>query len=269
MKLTIQERIADLRQERGLTLEQLAEQTGLSRSALASYETDYFKDISHFAVIKLAKFYGVTTDYLLGLTETRNLFNVDVSSLHLNDELIEMLRSEQISVAMLNEMAIQPGFEKLLVDLEIYVNDLAAEAIQALNAYVDTAREKIIADNHPERHDIDVRVMEALEINEDDYFCDRVHDDVDSIMHGIKALHKKRRSIPGESLVNGFKQDINDAIAGKEKRTDTLLKQALTRLGVPYSKVTEEEKQTLLNVLYKSRALQNGISKRGKYRRKT
>ena len=35
MALTIQERLKDLRVERGLTLEQLAEQTHLSKSALA------------------------------------------------------------------------------------------------------------------------------------------------------------------------------------------------------------------------------------------
>ena len=34
VKLTIQERLKDLRVERDLTLEQLAEQTGLSKSAL-------------------------------------------------------------------------------------------------------------------------------------------------------------------------------------------------------------------------------------------
>ena len=38
MALTIQERLKDLRVERGLTLEQLAEQTHLSKSALGSYE---------------------------------------------------------------------------------------------------------------------------------------------------------------------------------------------------------------------------------------
>ena len=65
MALTIQERLKDLRVERGLTLEQLAEQTHLSKSALGSYEAEDFKDISHYALIKLARFYGVTTDYLL------------------------------------------------------------------------------------------------------------------------------------------------------------------------------------------------------------
>ena len=38
MDTTIQERLKDLRVERGLTLEQLAEETHLSKSALGSYE---------------------------------------------------------------------------------------------------------------------------------------------------------------------------------------------------------------------------------------
>ena len=72
VKLTIQERLKDLRVERGPTLEQLAEQTGLSESALGKYEADDFKDISPFSIVTLTKFYGVSTDYLLGMTETMN-----------------------------------------------------------------------------------------------------------------------------------------------------------------------------------------------------
>ena len=44
--LTIQEKLKDLRVEHGLTLEQLADQTGLSKSALGKYENDNYKDIS-------------------------------------------------------------------------------------------------------------------------------------------------------------------------------------------------------------------------------
>lgn len=71
IKLTIQERLKDLRTERKMTLEQLSEATGLSRAALGKYETDDFKDISPFSIVTLAKFYGVSTDYLLGLTEQK------------------------------------------------------------------------------------------------------------------------------------------------------------------------------------------------------
>ena len=64
VKLTIPEKLKDLRVERRLTLEQLAEETGLSKSALGAYEADDFKDISPFAITTLAKYYGVSTDYL-------------------------------------------------------------------------------------------------------------------------------------------------------------------------------------------------------------
>ena len=86
MELSIQERLKDLRVERGLTLEQLAEQTHLSKSALGSYEAEDFKDISHYALIKLAKFYGVTSDYLLGLSKQKITQTPIFADLRLSDD---------------------------------------------------------------------------------------------------------------------------------------------------------------------------------------
>ena len=88
-KLTIQERLKDLRLEKGWTLSELAQKTGLSRSALGSYEQDDYKDISHRAIYRLAKCYGVSADYLLGLTANRTMINTPLSELHLNDKMVE------------------------------------------------------------------------------------------------------------------------------------------------------------------------------------
>ena len=103
MELSIQERLKDLRVERGLTLEQLEEQVNLSKSALGSYEAKDFQDISHYAIIKLAKFYGVTADYLLGLSQTRNHPNADLADLHLSDDMIELLKSGRVDNSLLCE----------------------------------------------------------------------------------------------------------------------------------------------------------------------
>jgi transcriptional regulator with XRE-family HTH domain len=93
IKLTIQERLKDLRvSDFGLTLEQLAEKTGLSRSALGKYESDDFTDISPYAIATLAKFYGVSADYLLGLTENKNPANAELQALHLRDDAITSIR---------------------------------------------------------------------------------------------------------------------------------------------------------------------------------
>ena len=81
-KLSIPERLKDLRVvDKHLTLEQLAEQTGLSKSALGKYEGDDYKDISPFAIATLAEFYGVSTDYLMGLSENKTIPNSDLQSL--------------------------------------------------------------------------------------------------------------------------------------------------------------------------------------------
>ena len=57
VQLTIAERLKDLRViNKKLTLEQLAEQTGLSKSALGKYENEDCGDINNYAIQKLAKF---------------------------------------------------------------------------------------------------------------------------------------------------------------------------------------------------------------------
>ena len=58
MELSIQERLKDLRVERGLTLEQLAKQTHLSKSALGSYEGDNFKEMCIRDRFSLVPFYA-------------------------------------------------------------------------------------------------------------------------------------------------------------------------------------------------------------------
>ena len=113
MELSIQERLKDLRVERGLTLEQLEEQVNLSKSALGSYEAKDFKDISHYAIIKLAKFYGVTADYLLGLSQTRIHPNADLADLRLSDDMIDDISSPVTDGWSTYEIVLKESVDKL------------------------------------------------------------------------------------------------------------------------------------------------------------
>ena len=121
-KLTIQEKLKDLRMERRLTLEQLAEKTGISKSALGKYEADDYKDISPFSIVTLAKYYGVSTDYLMGMTETKNHPNTDLHDLHLSDDMIALLKSGKFNTRLLCEMALHKDFQRMMVDIEIFVD---------------------------------------------------------------------------------------------------------------------------------------------------
>ena len=117
--MPISEKLKMLRDRRGLTLDELAEQTGLSRSALSNYETNESKEVSQFALVVLAKFYGVSTDYLLGLSALENPMQGDIHDLNISSEMAELLKSGKINNRLLCEMATHPDFPKLLMELVI------------------------------------------------------------------------------------------------------------------------------------------------------
>ena len=134
VKLSIPERLKDLRVvDKHLTLEQLAEQTGLSKSALGKYESDDYKDISPFAIATLAEFYGVSTDYLMGLTENKNHPNTELQALHLSDEMVALLESGKINNRLLCEIATHKNFQRLMMDIEIFVDRIADMRIEQMN----------------------------------------------------------------------------------------------------------------------------------------
>ena len=67
------QRIRDLREDRDLKQRQIADYLNCSQQVYSNYELGQ-RDIPTDILIKLSEFYGVSVDYLLGLTSspTRN-----------------------------------------------------------------------------------------------------------------------------------------------------------------------------------------------------
>ena len=61
-------RIKELREDRDLRQIDVAEKTGIDQRSLSNYETGKTNPDA-YAIIKLAQFFGVTCDYLLGVSE--------------------------------------------------------------------------------------------------------------------------------------------------------------------------------------------------------
>ena len=194
-KLSIPERLKDLRVvDKHLTLEQLAEQTGLSRSALGKYESDDYKDISPFAIATLAEFYGVSTDYLMGLTDNKEVPNANVQSLHLNDEMIELLRSGKINNRLLCERATHPNFRRLMVDMEICIDRIANMRVEQMNLVMEATRQTVLSKYAPGEDDLYVRTLELGQVQESDFYSHVMHDDLDSIVRDIREAHLKDKT---------------------------------------------------------------------------
>jgi len=64
------QRLRDLREDRDLNQQTLADLLNVSQTTYSRYESGAL-DIPSFSLIKLAKFYGTSIDYLLGLTDNQ------------------------------------------------------------------------------------------------------------------------------------------------------------------------------------------------------
>ena len=264
-KLTIQERLKDLRVERGLTLEQLSTETGISKSALGKYEADDFKDISPFSMVELAKFYGVSTDYLLGLTEQKNHPNTELEALHLGDDAIEVLRTGKFNHRLLSELICHKDFQRFMLDTEIYVDRIADMRVNDMNAVLEAVRQMTLMKNGGEENDLHLRTLEVAQIREDEYFGSLIAGDLKDILRDIRSEHRPDTMTADEtSLVATVQGQLQDAMNFEGSVEEKKAKALLATLGIDYDAITMEQFVNLIEVLKLSKHLKTPISQRGK-----
>ena len=87
----IGERLKQLRIKNGLKQQELANMFGLSSGTISFYESEQRKPDIDF-IVAVAKYFDVSTDYLLGLTNATDKENIDISKVTgLNDFSLTIL----------------------------------------------------------------------------------------------------------------------------------------------------------------------------------
>lgn len=87
----IGERLKQLRIKNGLKQQELADMFGLSSGTISFYESEQRKPDIDF-IVAVAKYFDVSTDYLLGLTNATDKENIDISKVTgLNDFSLTIL----------------------------------------------------------------------------------------------------------------------------------------------------------------------------------
>lgn len=94
-RLMTGEKLKNLRAEKHLKLEGPSKAVRISISTLSNYENDENYDISVVNILELAKYYDVSTDFLLGRTENRTGNRTEISELNLYDDTIGILKNKK------------------------------------------------------------------------------------------------------------------------------------------------------------------------------
>lgn len=261
--ISIQERLKDLRVERKLKLEELAELTGISKSALGSYEADEPKEMNHKNLIALADFYQVSVDYLLCRTENRNHSNTPLTELRLSDAMVELLKSGSINNRLLCELATHEKFAELMADVEIYVDGLAASRFHDMKQSLAADRARLL-EEHPEAvTDRALRIFDAGMIEEEDFFCHITHKAWDAILHDIRKAHEKDfESAPVTTPADELFMEVRRLMQSPVGKTfDDFVEVFCKGFQIKFKNLPPDEKAALKKILKRSPLIKNsGIS---------
>ena len=268
--LTIAERLKDLRKKRGLTLEALAEATKISRSALGTYETGEFKDISPFSIVTLAKFYGVTMDYLMGVSNLEKEADAEIQELRLTNEALNVLKSGHFSERLLSEVICHCDFSRLMTDMEIFVDHISSMQIDSLNDAMGAMRGIVQQQYHPEENKLFYRTAELGEIPADEYVSSVLRDDLTGILRDIREAHPKytkdKTAMSPLVIMEEFQKKVQAVIEGDGSPEERAAKVYLAAWGIDYDSLTPEEFVVLIGILERSKLKENSISRRGRKR---
>ena len=136
-------RLSNLRKDHDLSQKQLADQLHVTHSQISRIESGETKNPNISIVIDAARFFHVSTDYLLGITQITSPKSYDISELGLSEEAVTRLITTRIDVDILNRLLEHEHFPKLCIMIRNYFDDTIAEGIMARNKVIDLAVDQL------------------------------------------------------------------------------------------------------------------------------
>ncbi len=146
------QRIQDLIKSRKITQAELAESVGLSSSTLSRYLQGRTTNLGDGFIIRIAKYFDVSTDFLLGETDIPERKNYDIEELGLSAQTAKPLYTGKVDASVLNQLIEHPRFPQLLLLLARYRDETMIAGVNAMNLVLSFSRSLLLgqAKLHPE-----------------------------------------------------------------------------------------------------------------------
>ena len=193
------QRIQDLIKNRKVTQAELADKTGISESALSRYLQGKTEMLGDGYIIRIAKLFEVSTDFLLGETDIPDRKNYDIEELGLSADAARNLYTQKVNPKIVSQLLENPRFPQLVSLLASYQNETVAAGIAAMNQNITFVRSLLMgqANLHPEQAEAaktaatDLQAMQTPAISADtnaiqNLFMQIVRDLKDPTMSNLK-----------------------------------------------------------------------------------
>jgi len=252
-----------------MTLKELEQVTGISKTTLGKYESDNCTDISPFNLAKLAEYYGLSMDYLMGLTENKKHPNTSLYELHLDDAVVDLLKSKMLNNRLLCELICHPDFPCLMADIEICIDRIADMRINDLNLVLEQARQVIMEQYQPPENDLYMRTLERGQVSSELFFGHVIHNDLDAIVKDLRDRHASDKTTAEPETAPTVKLSnlsalLFDALKYRKSPDEMRAFTICHTLDIDYENLPESDRKALVRVFKSSKTLTTATSQRGK-----
>lgn len=153
-------RIVDLMKYHKISQADLAVKIGVTESTLNRFLTGKVEKLGHEQVLRLARTFQVSTDFLLGLTEIPDRKNYEISELGLSVEAAKNLYLGKVQPDVVNRLLESPRFAEVTYLIGQYLDDTLAEGYALQNQMMTTLRSMLMGAVRT-----DAAVQAAREVN--------------------------------------------------------------------------------------------------------
>lgn len=136
---TTRDRLQDLMKSRGVTQSDLAAAIGCSISMLSRFISGQIDKLSDENIIRIAKFFNVSTDFILGVVDEPDRKNYDISELGLSVQAAKNLYSGKVNSDVLNLLLTNQRFADVTYLIARYLNNDLAKGVAGLNSVFNVA----------------------------------------------------------------------------------------------------------------------------------
>lgn len=130
---TVRQRLADLMKYHKVSQTDLALKIGCGDSLLSRFLTGKTDKIGDENIIRIARVFNVSTDFLLGVTNVPDRKNYEIEELGLSAQAARNLYTGKVNTQVVNRLLESPRFAELTYILEQYFNDTIASGFAAQN----------------------------------------------------------------------------------------------------------------------------------------
>ncbi len=149
---SIRERLQDLMKSRKITQTELAERIGSTESTLNRFISGKTNKLSNENIVRIANFFGVSTDFLLGVVEEPDRKNYDISELGLSVQAAKNLYSGNVNTDVLNLLLTNQHFADVTYLIARYLHNDLAKGVAGMNSVFNVAG-AYLAGKAKEEHD--------------------------------------------------------------------------------------------------------------------